>query len=101
MNVQLSQRAIEQLAAAPLPVQKAFIKQINFLARNLGIFDASESRRERNPLREPFAIQGAGFVPNCGTVVMFYHRKKRLLARIIDPFYLGKSRIIMVKTTIS
>lgn len=35
MNVQLSQRAIEQLAAAPLPVQKAFIKQINFLARNL------------------------------------------------------------------
>jgi plasmid maintenance system killer protein len=36
MNVQLSQRAIEQLATAPLPVQKAFIKQINFLARNLG-----------------------------------------------------------------
>ncbi len=35
MNVQLSQRAIEALASAPLPVQKAFIKQINFLVRNL------------------------------------------------------------------
>ena len=36
MNVHLSQRAIEALAAAPVPVQKAFIKQINFLTRNLG-----------------------------------------------------------------
>jgi len=36
MNVQLSQRVIEQLAAAPPSVQKAFIKQINSLARNLG-----------------------------------------------------------------
>jgi plasmid maintenance system killer protein len=36
MNILLSQRATEALAAAPLPVQKAFIKQINFLARNLG-----------------------------------------------------------------
>jgi plasmid maintenance system killer protein len=35
MNIQLSQRAIEQLATAPLPVQKAFLKQLNFLARNL------------------------------------------------------------------
>lgn len=35
MNVNLSLRAIEQLAAAPLPVQKAFIKQIDFLVRNL------------------------------------------------------------------
>jgi len=35
VNVHLSQRAVETLAAAPLPVQKAFIKQINFLARNL------------------------------------------------------------------
>jgi hypothetical protein len=35
MNVHLSQRAIEQLAGAPLPVQKAFIKQINFLVRDL------------------------------------------------------------------
>ena len=35
MNLHLSQRAIESLAAAPLPVQKAFIKQINFLVRNL------------------------------------------------------------------
>lgn len=36
MNILLSQRATEALAAAPLPVQKAFIKQINFLTRNLG-----------------------------------------------------------------
>ena len=35
MNMHLSLRAIEQLAAAPLPVQKAFIKQIDFLVRNL------------------------------------------------------------------
>jgi plasmid maintenance system killer protein len=35
MNIHLSLRAIEELAAAPLPVQKAFIKQINFLVRNL------------------------------------------------------------------
>jgi Txe/YoeB family toxin of Txe-Axe toxin-antitoxin module len=34
MNVHLS-RAFGQLADAPLPVQKAFIKQINFLVRNL------------------------------------------------------------------
>ena len=30
MNILLSQRAIEALSAAPLPVQKAFIKQLNF-----------------------------------------------------------------------
>ena len=35
MNIQLSERAIEQPATAPLPVQKAFIKQLKFLARNL------------------------------------------------------------------
>lgn len=35
MTVRLSQRAIEALAAAPLPVQKAFIKQINYLVRDL------------------------------------------------------------------
>ena len=35
MNVHLSRRTIEVLATAPLPVQKAFIKQINFLVRNL------------------------------------------------------------------
>jgi hypothetical protein len=35
MNVHLSQRAIEALATAPLTVQKAFIKQISFLVRNL------------------------------------------------------------------
>ena len=35
MNVQLSARATAQLAAAPPAVQKAFIKQISFLVRNL------------------------------------------------------------------
>jgi plasmid maintenance system killer protein len=35
MNVRLSQRAVEALATAPQPVQKAFIKQIGFLIRNL------------------------------------------------------------------
>ena len=35
MNIRLSLRGVEQLAAAPLPVQKAFIKQINLLLRNL------------------------------------------------------------------
>ena len=35
MNILLRQRAIEALATAPLPVQKAFIKQMNFLARDL------------------------------------------------------------------
>ena len=35
MNILLSQSATEALAAAPLPVQRAFIKQINFLIRNL------------------------------------------------------------------
>ena len=35
MNIQLSQRAISALATAPLPVQKAFIKQMNLLSRDL------------------------------------------------------------------
>jgi hypothetical protein len=35
MNVHLAQTAIEALFGAPLPVQKAFIKQINYLVRNL------------------------------------------------------------------
>src|ERR1700691_2576901 len=35
MNVHLSQTAGEGRFGAPLPVQKAFIKQINFLVRNL------------------------------------------------------------------
>lgn len=35
MNVHLSQRTVEAPATAPPAVQKAFIKQINFLVRNL------------------------------------------------------------------
>ena len=35
MNVSLTERAIQALAAARAPVQKAFIKQMNFLAHNL------------------------------------------------------------------
>ena len=35
MNVHLSRGAIGELASAPTPVQKAFIKQLNFLVRDL------------------------------------------------------------------
>ena len=35
MNIQFSQRAIEALGGAPLDVQKALIKQLNFLVRDL------------------------------------------------------------------
>lgn len=35
MNVHLSQAAVEGLFDAPLSVQKAFIKQVNYLVRNL------------------------------------------------------------------
>jgi hypothetical protein len=35
MNVHLSQTAVEGLFDAPLPVQEAFIKQINYLVGNL------------------------------------------------------------------
>jgi len=35
MNVALTERSVAALAAAPPAVQKAFIKQISFLARNL------------------------------------------------------------------
>ncbi|MFN7932028.1 MAG: hypothetical protein U0R19_01800 [Bryobacteraceae bacterium] len=35
MNVQLSQRAIEALAVASPEVQKAFLKQLKFLIRDL------------------------------------------------------------------
>ena len=38
MNILLSQRAIEALSAAPLPVQKAFIKQLNFRRRDHSAF---------------------------------------------------------------
>ena len=35
MNIALRERAIASLAAAAPPIQRAFIKQVNFLARNL------------------------------------------------------------------
>lgn len=35
MNVRLSERAVEALADAPPAVQRAFLKQIRFLVRNL------------------------------------------------------------------
>jgi hypothetical protein len=34
MNVSLTERALDALVAAPPMVQKAFIKQMNFLSRN-------------------------------------------------------------------
>jgi hypothetical protein len=35
MNIQLAQAAVEGLYGAPLAVQKAFIKQVNYLVRSL------------------------------------------------------------------
>ena len=35
MRVELTERAIAELAAAPLAVQKAFIKQMSFLSRDV------------------------------------------------------------------
>ena len=35
MNIQLTPRALATLAAAPMEVQKAFIKQLSFLTRDL------------------------------------------------------------------
>jgi plasmid maintenance system killer protein len=68
MNVLLSQRAIAALAAAPVPVQRAFIKQINFLVRDLrhpGLhakkYDESEDRwqaRVNDDWRFYFRIDG-------------------------------------------
>jgi plasmid maintenance system killer protein len=68
MNVLLSERAIEALAAAPLPVQKAFIKQLRFLAGNLlhpslhaKKFDKSQDRwqaRVNDDWRFYFKIEG-------------------------------------------
>ncbi len=68
MNVLLSQRAIEALAVAPVPVQKAFIKQINFLVRNLQHpslhakkFDEAQDRwqaRVNDDWRFYFTIEG-------------------------------------------
>ena len=68
MNILLSQRATEALAAAPLPVQKAFIKQINHLIRNLQHpslhakkYDAGQDRwqaRVNDDWRFYFKIEG-------------------------------------------
>jgi hypothetical protein len=68
MNVHLSERAVEQLAQAPLPIQKAFIKQINFLVRNLNHpslhakkYDEAEDRwqaRINQDWRSYFTIAG-------------------------------------------
>jgi hypothetical protein len=35
MTIALTERAVAALAGAPLPVQRAFLKQISYLARNL------------------------------------------------------------------
>jgi mRNA interferase RelE/StbE len=68
MNILLSQRAIGALVAAPLPVQKAFIKQLNFLCRDLQHsslhakkFDESKDRwqaRVNDDWRFYFRIEG-------------------------------------------
>ena len=68
MKVDLSQRAVEALARAPLPVQKAFIKQVNFLVRSLNHpslhakkYDEAEDRwqaRVNDDRRFYFKIEG-------------------------------------------
>ena len=68
MNILLSQRAIEALAGAPLAVQKAFIKQLKFLSRDLRHpslhakkFDESQDRwqaRVNEGWRFYFKIEG-------------------------------------------
>ena len=68
MNILLSQRAIEALAGAPFAVQKTFIKQLNFLSRNLQHpslhakkFDESQDRwqvRVNDDWRFYFKIEG-------------------------------------------
>ena len=68
MNILLSQRAIGALVTAPLLVQKAFIKQPNFLSRDLQHpslhakkFDESKDRwqvRVNDDWRFYFRIEG-------------------------------------------
>ena len=68
MKVSLTERAIAALASAPPAVQKAFIKQMNFLARNLqhpGLhakkYDESQDRwqaRVNDDWRFYFTIEG-------------------------------------------
>ena len=72
MNILLSERAIEALAAAPAPVQRAFLKQLNFLSRNLlhpslhaKKFDESQDRwqaRVNDSWRFYFKITGETYV---------------------------------------
>ena len=71
MNILLSKRAAEALAAAPLPVQKAFIRQISLLIRNLQHpslhakkYDESQGRwqaRVNDDWRFYFKIEGDGY----------------------------------------
>ena len=68
MKVSLTERAIAALASAPPAVQKAFIEQMNFLARNLqhpGLhakkYDESQDRwqaRVNDDWRFYFTIEG-------------------------------------------
>jgi hypothetical protein len=53
MNVHLSLRAIEHLAAAPLPIQKAFIKQITLAPSILDGTSAQVMRYRWVRLRRP------------------------------------------------
>ena len=79
MNVHLTRRAVQDLGAAPLAVQKAFIKQINYLIRDLNHpslhakkFDAAMSlwqARVNDDWRFYFVIKGdvysiTGIVPH-------------------------------------
>lgn len=35
MRIALTERAVAELAAAPFPIQRAFLKQINFLVKDI------------------------------------------------------------------
>ncbi len=71
MNILLSPSALHALAAAPTPVQQAFIKQLNFLVRNLGHpslhakkYDEGQDRwqaRVNDGWRFYFKIEGNGY----------------------------------------
>jgi len=63
MKVSLTERAIAALASAPPAVQRAFLKQMNFLARNLqhpGLhakkYDESQDRWQVGPSQRRVAL---------------------------------------------
>jgi hypothetical protein len=71
MNVHLAQNAVEGLFGAPLPVQKAFIKRINFLVRNLN--------HSRFAPRSLTRVRAVGGPASMTTVRFLFHYRRRHL----------------------